>query len=1043
MRFRIYPPFVFILLLLFCINGFSQNKSEVFNRENGISNAMINDIVRDNHGVYWIATEFNGIKYSDMQYYKSFNSNNGLKTNDVLKLYSAGDRIFAATFDSGLAIIQNYKIKNVLKNPAIASNAVYDIALRGNQYILACKGGGMQYLTIDSLMPTKVLLPNQQVLRSYTYNGHRISGTSKHGFWVDEIKQIDTLNSYFSFAQYGSYLLAGTTKSGMKIYDRNFTEIKYTKNNEFIEDGTFITQIEVIGNNVVVSGSKFYIVKVDTVNWNIKTVLVKDIKPRCIYKDFNRLLVGTNDSGIKIVALKPFLEETLPYTNKSQKNISKIYFNGQDVYTICNKTNLFKHNRDAASIVHSNVKYDLFDVLKVDRGLLVCTSQGLEIVGSVNSSTVKSIMASGKFTSIEVNHIEKVGDNYCLSSNGNGLYVCNGNSIVQYNTSNKLRNDNIYVMHADAYDNLWCGYNNNGISVLKKDGSFNHFDKSSGLKSNSIECFSNYKSGVLIGTTDSGLIYFDGKRFINAFPSLEQFNGKINSVAVDEFEQIWVATDKDLYKVRVDNQLNALYVRNYNVFFDGNNMEVSANGIQMTPNQGLFFATNMGLFKYERTLDVLNSEQAILKFDEVQLVNKTVDWRKYNQVTDSLGKIPVDMDVSHDINSFTFKFHTVTLDEVKYSHRLISSNVSDDWSDYIKENTISYNYLQPGDYVLMIRMMNSYGLQNGKVVTYPFTIGPPFYRAWWFILSSILLSIGSIVFYFRWRNMQLASKNKALEVAVKMRTEELSVTNTKLSHSLNDITDSINYAKRLQTAILPTKDILENWFPKSFILFKPRDIVSGDFYWSANLSFEDKQIKYAVVADCTGHGVPGAFMSMIGADKLNNIIIEKRVTEVSEIAMALNKSVKVAMRQNDRDSQTKDGMDLAIVSIQGLSDGNAQINYAGANRPLWIIKRDGSFEEIKPNKMSIGGYTETDYAFQSHARTLEKGERIFMFTDGFPDQFGGKDSKKFMTKQLRDLVLTMQTNDIKVIGETLNQAFIKWQGKEDQVDDVLMWGIEI
>jgi serine phosphatase RsbU (regulator of sigma subunit) len=290
----------------------------------------------------------------------------------------------------------------------------------------------------------------------------------------------------------------------------------------------------------------------------------------------------------------------------------------------------------------------------------------------------------------------------------------------------------------------------------------------------------------------------------------------------------------------------------------------------------------------------------------------------------------------------------------------------------------------------------------------------------------------------------LANLNKELEVAVKSRTEELSVTNNKLSHSLNDITDSINYAKTLQAAILPTQDTLDKWFPKSFVLFKPRDIVSGDFYWSANLSVNGVDIKYAVVGDCTGHGVPGAFMSMMGADKLNNIVIEKQINDVGEIINALNKSVKLAMRQDDSDSVTKDGMDLSILSIETMEDSKCmKLIYAGANRPLWIFRADGSFEEIKPDKVSIGGYTDTNYEFTVHEKLFYSGDRLFMFSDGFPDQFGGDNSKKFMTKQLRELLFRLNGTDIKVIGNKLDAAFKKWQGKEDQVDDVLVWGIEI
>jgi serine phosphatase RsbU (regulator of sigma subunit) len=1042
MRFRICPSLAFILFLLFNIDGFSQYNSDAFNRKNGTSKAMVNDILRDESGVYWIATESDGIMYSDMQYYKSFNSNNGLSTNDVLKLYSADNKVLAATFDSGLVVIEDYKIKNILKHPSIASNAVYDIALMGNQYVLACKGGGMQYLTINGLIPQKVKLQNEQVLRSFNYNGHSISGTSKHGFWVDEVKQIDSLNSYFSFAQYGSYLLGGTTKNGLKIYDTHFNNVKYFSDLEIGDNSGFMTQVVTQNKYVFLSGFKFYIASIDTINWRIDSVLTRDIKPRCLFKDYNRLLVGTERSGLSQILLQPFIEFELPNSDKIQQEIRAIYFN-EDVLSVSNSTNNVFSFFNGRYLNNYKIKdFDLLDFLVDKNNTIVCTANGLEIFGSINSATLKNMIASKQFFGKEVNHIEKIGNTYYIASNGNGLYACKDNKIINYNTQNGLRDNNIYALHVGPRGDLWCGYNNSGLAVLKIEGQFSFHNQANGFPSNSIECFTNYNNGVLIGTNDSGIVYFDGKQFTRPFKSIMALNGKIKAICVVA-NHIWVANENGLYRLQVDANLKVLHIKNYTYFLESSGIDISSGGIQYNSHHGLYFATNKGLFKYDINLDILNSEQAAFILDEIQLVNKSVDWRKYNQDTDSTGKLPIKLNVSYDINSFTFKFHTVTLDEVRFSHRLFSSEAVEDWSGYSSEQTVSYNYLPPGDYTILIRSINSHGLLNKHLISYSFTIRPPIYKSWWFIVSSILLILGSIVFYFRWRNMQLANKNKELEVAVKMRTEELSVANTKLTHTLNDITDSINYAKRLQTAILPTKDILDSLFPKSFILFKPRDIVSGDFYWSANLSFEERKVKYAVVADCTGHGVPGAFMSMIGADKLNNIIIEKRVMDVSEIVSALNKSVKVAMRQNDHDSQTKDGMDLSVISIQELNNGKAQLNYVGSNRPLWIIKRDGSFEEIKPNKMSIGGYTETDYKFQSHTRTLEIGDRLFMFTDGFPDQFGGATSKKFMSKQLRGLLMSHRSLNIKDVGDNLNQAFIAWQGNEDQVDDVLVWGIEI
>jgi serine phosphatase RsbU (regulator of sigma subunit)/Tfp pilus assembly protein PilF len=253
-----------------------------------------------------------------------------------------------------------------------------------------------------------------------------------------------------------------------------------------------------------------------------------------------------------------------------------------------------------------------------------------------------------------------------------------------------------------------------------------------------------------------------------------------------------------------------------------------------------------------------------------------------------------------------------------------------------------------------------------------------------------------------------------------------------------DITDSINYAKRIQTAILPSIDSIQLHLPQSFVFYQPKDIVSGDFYW-----FTEKENRLIfAVADCTGHGVPGAFMSMIGNDMLTQIIIEKGFLEPGQILTRLHEGVKNALKQDIGAGETKDGMDIALISIHKNSN---IVEYAGALRPLWLIKPSvQEVTEYKADKHSIGGSASAEErTFTNHVIPFSEGDSIYLSTDGYADQFGGEKGKKYMTKNMKNLLLKIQNKNMNEQKTLVRQSFMEWKKDRSQVDDILVVGIRL
>jgi serine phosphatase RsbU (regulator of sigma subunit) len=273
-------------------------------------------------------------------------------------------------------------------------------------------------------------------------------------------------------------------------------------------------------------------------------------------------------------------------------------------------------------------------------------------------------------------------------------------------------------------------------------------------------------------------------------------------------------------------------------------------------------------------------------------------------------------------------------------------------------------------------------------------------------------------------------------VAKKKANTELSRAYEEIEIKNKDITDSINYSKRIQDASLPPRELKFKLFPDAFVMFKPKDIVSGDFYWYA-----EKDGKRLIAAcDCTGHGVPGALMSMIGNNILNQIVYEKGITSAGTILDMLHEEIRKALKQNEH-PENRDGMDLALVVFKSETD----IQFAGAQRPLWIIRqKNGELEEIKGNKFSIGGVqTDDRRKFDTRDIRLQKNDCIYIFSDGIVDQFGGEHGKKFMTRNFKTLLTNIYEEPMAVQETIVETTLEKWKTGREQVDDILVIGIKI
>jgi serine phosphatase RsbU (regulator of sigma subunit) len=275
----------------------------------------------------------------------------------------------------------------------------------------------------------------------------------------------------------------------------------------------------------------------------------------------------------------------------------------------------------------------------------------------------------------------------------------------------------------------------------------------------------------------------------------------------------------------------------------------------------------------------------------------------------------------------------------------------------------------------------------------------------------------------------------ATSTAVHKEKERINIIKQEIERKHQEIVDSVTYAQRIQEAILPARTEINQAIPHNAIMFKPRDIVSGDFYWFSQKGEES----ILACVDCTGHGVPGAFMSMIGNTLLNQIVNERDIIQPNLILNELNKEITSALKQDAEGSDSRDGMDISIISINANKN---QLQYAGANRPLYFV-RANELIETKANKVAIGGHMqEEEKNFSNHVFELQKGDTIYLSSDGYADQFSPAD-KKLMTKKFKEIILSIQQLSMPEQEKYLAQFIDEWRGIMEQTDDVLVIGVRV
>ena len=801
-------------------------------------------------------------------------------------------------------------------------------------------------------------------------------------------------NLWISTFGNGLYKLIYSPSEGFK------EAINYNENNGLKTNNVKVVHEDIEGNiwigkfgtglaRLIEEAFTFYSFDEDKYGNNIYSIYVDD------YYEW----VGTEKGLIKIDLSKDD-EITFYGTDHGlpQDKISAIYsIDGEDIWVGTESKGLYRMQVDREKFYHYFIRGGTLEnsinaITGMEDQIWVATGKGIcNIDLSTNYIRWLTINQGGLPHNI-VNHlfIDSKGKIW-ISTLSNTLCFIQNNVVEKIEISSKGVL-NIISVTEDTNRNIWAGTHGNGIYKIQRDS-------------------------ILNVTSREGLL-----------------SDYCYSVIGDKQNHIWVTHRGGLSKIATKDYFVKPLQESVGI---NRSTEFNVNATFLDKYGIVWFGNNDGLLTYNPSFENQISLAPLLSFTSVNINDEKIDLAEDLVLPPGRYKIKI-------------AFIGISLNApglVKYQYKL--EGYDDHWSDLVSDNYVTYNGLIDGNYSFLLIACNSNGTFTEKPLKLKIIIKKPIWKQWWFYVITIIFVMSLIISYIKKREYNLLREKRILEEKVMERTEkvvrqkeEIEIQRDAIKGQRDlinaknkNITDSIRYASNIQSAVFPPLSLLDKLLVNSFIINRPKDIVSGDFYW---LTKRNGKI-IVTIADCTGHGVPGAFMSMLGITFLNEIVNNQGITQANEILYHLRENVIIALRQTSIEETASDGMDIALCVIDHKKN---QLQFSGAFNPLVLI-RNKEVQLYKGDYITIGISYHLEGSFSLHEIDIQKGDIIYMFSDGYADQFGGEKGKKFSNKRFRELLLDIHEKSMKEQKNILEQTMENWMKETEQIDDITLMGVRL
>ncbi|MBK6835443.1 MAG: SpoIIE family protein phosphatase [Bacteroidetes bacterium] len=1061
--------------------------------EQGLKNSIIYALIEDINGGIWIGTKMGITKY-DGKFLSSYTENEGLISNNVSTMFQdSKGNIWIGTRGNGLSKFDGKYFYNYQSDSALINNSILSIyeskdgtiwlgsdlgaiSLENNQFNVYSKSQGIES-NISSIVEDK----NGDLCMSTYEKGIYIIKDNKifnynesHGLCDNAILTIKKDNS-------GNLWFGGNSK-GLSIFDgKEFT-------NYSTEHGLSSNSIMCLAFNknstawLGTFGNGLNKIKNNTITYFDETQGLNHLLIRSLaIGNAGELWIGTEGAGVAKYegdmfthyTTKEGLSNSLIWSTTERNKNEFIYASGGGGLIIKSE-NKFQYYTSQQGISFDN----LTCVTKSKNGDLYFGSYevGFNIFDGTNFSiyTKEQGLVNNTIWSL----CKDKKDNLWIGTN-TGFSKFDGNSFTNYTAVNKIPLSSIFSIYEDKKGNIWLATNGNG--VIKYDGTnFFNYTIEHGLVNNVISCvYEDSKGNIWFGSQNGGISRFNGEKFTNLNESNGLSNNAILSLIEDNDKNMWFGTRGGLNKLneKLVNLPSEELIASKKLFitygvtegFTGNNC--ARNSVYKDNTGKIWWGTAKMLTLYNPEADRKDTIAPKMQITGLKLFFDDVNWSSFKSENDDStatkhagitfdsvsywNSMPINLNLPYHQNHVTINYIGINFksqDKILYEY--IMDGFEDNWNPVTTKTEAVYSNLPAGNFTFKVKAMNKDGVWS-EPISYQFSISPPWWKTWWFRTLAIIIIVAAVWFYIKQRERVLRQRQMELEQTVEERTHEVVEQKEIIEEKQKEILDSINYAKRIQRALLASTKLLnENLKSENndaskaedhFVYFQPKDIVSGDFYWASNLADGRFVI---VTADSTGHGVPGAIMSMLNISCLNEAVNGKELTNAADILNHTRTKVISNLANDGSAEGGKDGMDCSVICYDFK---NLKMNYAAANNPIWIVRKIANENgelvktmiELKPDKMPCGKHDRDNIPFNSYEFDLQKGDLVYALTDGFPDQFGGEKGKKYMYKKLKEFLVENAHHPMAKQYKFLNAEFNYWKQDTEQVDDVLIIGIKV
>lgn len=1042
---------VLFLFFITCTSLIAQNYNvKQYSTKDGLTDQIVNAVFQDKSGYIWFATQ-SGVSYFNGAEVKAFDLIPELIGIDATTIQQdASGAIWIGTNAEGLFKFNDSSVKH-FKSIGSVNNPIRKIFLDTQNIIWVLTSKGV-YKFVDQkfvlIQDSKNLFKSGVLSMEQTLDGTLWFGTQGNGLvsfkngnynYFGEREGIK--DSYiFSLFKHGDSLLIGTTNEGVLVkYNTSITklnvpEIQYS----------WISNVVSRDNELLIFSSSGLL---SYYNDSTYTIINEGngISSNDIYfglKDNENNLWLATGNGLNLLRNEEIIsfDESYGLTDDKISCLAILKNSNVAIGTNGFGINFFDNKgKYLESVTHPEIMDFKITAIAEDhvRGELWIGGERAEQAFVILDLRKKGFPVKRKIISVKKHNPSTITKilfdkerNVWFSTYDAGLFRISDKDTLNYSKDYLLVSNSITTFLIDRDGLPVVSINKNGLYKLNRlSNKFEHLSNNKKFNQEDVLCLTQDENGTIYsGTSASGLYILNNKNIAHLTNREGLLSNSIQSIFYQS-GSLWLGTNKGLNKVILDDNFKIKKIESYNDKTGLINSEIQQENLLVT-DEFIWIASSSGLSRMRKDKGDRKQFKPRLELQSVKLFFEDVDWKKKNCEVNQWG-VPKSLDLGYKENHLTISFGALTTSQVQYSY--ILEGQDDNWTPYSEKNEATFSNLTPGNYLFKLKAKNNLGVESDEI-SFPITIRKPFWQTWWFRILIATIIVLIVIAVIRSREQRYREQNIILESKVTERTKEAVLATEKaeqqrvlVEEKNKEILSSITYAQRIQNAMLPSLEDLQEALSEVEVFYRPKDIVAGDFYW-----FEETNNHLMIaVADCTGHGVPGALISVVCFNALNRSVREFGLIQPGEV---LDKTREIIITElSKHDENVKDGMDISLIIIE---KATKKVMWAGANNPLWKINNSTTeIEEIKGDKQPVGMYI-SEQKYTTHQVEYNPEDTFVLLTDGYADQFGGSHNKKFKPANLKKLLQEYSLSSLKLMEQNLETNFDAWKNSEEQVDDV-------